>query len=71
MCVAVQGNLVAFVDNLADLLWERFRRVRRGEPCCFDVVFVPELEKAVNSNGCAEDAAGYVCGVGGRARTCI
>ena len=34
------------------------------EPCCFDVVFVPELEEAVDAYGSAENAARYVSWIG-------
>jgi hypothetical protein len=71
MRVAVQGDLVPLVDDLADLLREGFCGVGWCEPCCFDVVLVKELEEPIDSNGCAEDAARYVGGIGRRAGTCV
>jgi hypothetical protein len=64
VCVPMEADLVARVDDLADLLGERFGGVGGSEPCCFDVVFVPELQQAVDAYCCAENAAGDVGGIG-------
>lgn len=41
--------------------------MRGREPGGFDVILVPELQETVNADGCAEDAARDVGGIGGRA----
>jgi hypothetical protein len=61
--VAVQSDFMAGSDDLADLFGERLGGVGGGEPRCFDVVFVPELEEAIDADCCAEDTARNVGGI--------
>lgn len=52
------------IYDLADLFGERLCGVCWCEPSRFDVVLVPELEETVDADCCAEDATGYVGGIG-------
>jgi hypothetical protein len=48
---------VACVPNLGDLLWKRFERMRGNKPRRLDVVFAPQLQEPVDTDGGAEDAS--------------
>jgi hypothetical protein len=63
MGVAMESDLMASINDLADLLGERLCGMCWCEPSCFDVVFVPELEEAVDADCCAENTTGNVGGI--------
>jgi len=60
MGVSMQPDLMALVHNFADLLGKRLSRVGWCKPGRFDVVFIPELEQAIDAYCCAENTARYV-----------
>jgi hypothetical protein len=61
--VTMESDLMASINDLADLLGERFCGMCWCEPGCFDVVFVPELEEAIDADCCAKNTTGNVGGV--------
>lgn len=67
MRVPMQPNFVPLVHNLPDLFGKRLHGMCGHEPCCFDIVFVPEFEKAVDADRGSKDAARYIGWVRGRA----
>lgn len=64
MRVPMQSDFMPFFDNLAYLLRERLCGMRRCEPCCLDIVLIPEFEETVDPNGCSKDAPRDVSWVG-------
>ena len=50
--------------HLGDLVRERVGRVSGDEECRRDVVLGKHLQEAVEADGAAKDAAGYICCVG-------
>lgn len=69
--VPVQPDLVAGVADLGHLFREGLDAVGGDEPGGFDVVFVPEFQQAVDTNGGPEDSAGVVGHVGRGAVLCV
>lgn len=55
------------VYNLADLFRKGLGSMRGAKPSSPNVVLVPQLEQAIDTDGCAKDASRYVCGIGWRA----
>jgi hypothetical protein len=58
---------MARIPHLGQLLRERLDTVRRHEPRRLDIVFVPQLQQAIDAHGCAINAARHIGGIGGRA----
>lgn len=66
MGVAVQGDLVACITDLGEVIWEGLEGVAWDEECGGDVVAFEEGEEPFEASRCAEDAAGYVGWICGR-----
>ena len=49
-------HFMARIAHFLHLAWERFHRMRRHKPCCFNPVPVQHLEKTINANSSAKDA---------------
>lgn len=58
--VAVETYLVAGISDFGELVWKRFDAVSWCEEGSLDVVFVVQLEQAINTDGSAIDASGDV-----------
>ena len=69
--VAVQGDFVACIADLGELIWEGLEGVTWYEECGGNVVAFGEGEEPFAAGRCAEDAAGYVGWICRRTVGCV
>jgi hypothetical protein len=62
--IAVECDLMIFVNDFPYLLRERLCGVSWCKPCGLDVILVPEIQKSVNSHCCTKNASGYISWIG-------
>lgn len=60
----MQSDLMALVDNLADLTGKRFDGMCWCKPCRLDIVLVPQLKQSVDSDRCTEHTSRYIRWIG-------